>query len=231
MRQMDDTEQATIESPEKKSSRERREAGAVPRWAALIGVLAIGVIYAVLPERLTVGPNWLLLVIEAAFLLPIIIGWLTDHHLPHKLIRMMILTLLGIITLALVAGLVLFVGTLPERKAPILLQAAGLLWAFNILLFALWYWELDGGGPIERHEAGHQAADFQFPQQVNGNKSGWAPHFLDYLFLAFNTSTALSPTDTYPLTRTAKALMMIQAVISLIVIVLLAARAVNILGS
>ncbi len=106
-----------------------------------------------------------------------------------------------------------------------------LLWSFNVLVFALWYWEVDGGGPLKRHLSGHQAADFMFPQQAKGNTSGWAPHFLDYLFLAFTGATALSPADTYPLTRTAKALMMIEAIISVTVIVILVGRGVNILGS
>ncbi len=113
----------------------------------------------------------------------------------------------------------------------ILLRSAALLWGFNILVFALWYWEIDGGGPYKRHLAGHQATDFMFPQQADGNKTGWVSHFFDYLFLAFTGATALSPADTYPLTPLAKALMMMEAVLSMTIIVLLAARAVNILGS
>ncbi len=84
---------------------------------------------------------------------------------------------------------------------------------------------------MKRHHAGHQAADFMFPQQAGGNDGSWAPHFLDYLFVAFTGATALSPTDTYPLTRPAKALMMMEAMLSIAIIVLLVARAVNILGS
>jgi hypothetical protein len=79
-----------------------------------------------------------------------------------------------------------------------LLRAAALLWSFNILVFALWYWEIDGGGPWKGHLAGHRAADFLFPQQAKDEH--WAPHFLDYLFVAFTGVTALSPPDTYPLT-------------------------------
>jgi hypothetical protein len=79
--------------------------------------------------------------------------------------------------------------------------------------------------------SGHQAADFMFPQQADGNETGWVPEFVDYLFVAFTGATALSPTDTFPLTRPAKLLMMTEAMLSLIIIVLLAARAVNILGS
>jgi hypothetical protein len=106
----------------------------------------------------------------------------------------------------------------------------------NILVFALWYWRLDAGGPNHRdRRAGHPEGAFLFPQMASDEAktaSGqplWSPNFIDYLFLAFNTSTALSPTDVPVLSRWAKLLMMMQALISLTVIVLLAARAVNIL--
>lgn len=125
---------------------------------------------------------------------------------------------------------VLFILTLPtDKHATNLLRSTALLWFFNILVFALWYWEIDGGGPWKRHLSGHHAADFLFLQQVNG--ASWAPHFLDYLFVAFTGATALSPADTYPLTRRAKVLMMIEAVLALALIGILVARAVNILGS
>jgi hypothetical protein len=115
-----------------------------------------------------------------------------------------------------------------ERYALYLLRAAALLWASNILVFGLWYWQIDGGGPLKRHLSQHQAADFMFPQQAEGNPGRWVPHFLDYLFLAFTASTALSPADTFPLTRPAKMLMMVESIIAMTIIVLLAARAVNI---
>jgi len=118
-----------------------------------------------------------------------------------------------------------------QPAEPELLRAAGILWVFNILVFALWYFEIDGGGPLKRHLAEPKATDFLFPQYAPGSNSNWKPQFLDYVFLAFNSSTALSPADTQPLTKKAKVLMMIQAVFSLVVIVLLAARAVNILQS
>ena len=118
-----------------------------------------------------------------------------------------------------------------STKGSFLLRSAALLWITNILVFALWYWEFDGGGPHKRHKSGHQAADFMFPQQADGNKTGWVPEFVDYLFVAFTGATALSPADTLPLSRPAKLLMVTEAMLSLIIIVLLAARAVNILGS
>jgi uncharacterized membrane protein len=142
---------------------------------------------------------------------------------------LLVLIPLGVSTLALFVGVALFVLTLPsDRHATRLLRSAAILWSFNILVFALWYWEVDGGGPWKRHLSGHRAADFLFPQQATGEP--WTPHFLDYLFVAFTGATALSPTDTYPLTRLAKMLMMCEALLSLAIAAILIARAVNILG-
>ena len=201
----------------------------VPSVAALIAILLTGLLYLVLPPNVIIGPNWLLLVVEGVFVVPLFIDLLTAWELSHTARRILVLVPLGISTLALVAGVALFILTLPtDTHATNLLRSAALLWSFNILVFALWYWELDGGGPWKRHLSGHHAADFLFPQQADGKS--WAPQFLDYLFVAFTGATALSPADTYPLTRLAKALMMIEAVLSLTVIVILVARAVNILG-
>ena len=122
-----------------------------------------------------------------------------------------------------------------ETPAQLLCSAVS-LWVTNILVFALWYWRLDAGGPNHRDQrVGHPDGAFLFPQmmsqdaQVTSEPQAWSPNFIDYLFLAFNTSTALSPTDVPVLSRWAKLLMMVQAMISLTVIVVLAARAINIL--
>lgn len=205
------------------------EENVVPGVAALVGLLLTGLLYFVLPPNVIIGPSWLLLVVEAVILLPVIIDVLTPWDLSHTVRRTLVLVSLGMSTLALVIGVVLLIVTLPaDTHATNLLRSAALLWSFNILVFALWYWEIDGGGPWKRHLSGHHAADFLFPQQAHGKS--WAPHFLDYLFLAFTGATALSPADTNPLTRTAKMLMMLEAMISLILIGVLVSRAVNILG-
>lgn len=201
----------------------------VPGVAALAGILLTGLLYLVLPPNVIIGPNWLLLVVEGVFVVPLLIDTLTAWDLSHRARSLLVRIPLGVSTLALVAGVTLLVLTLPSDKhATNLLRAAALLWSFNILVFALWYWEVDGGGPWKRHLAGYRAADFLFPQQATGER--WVPHFLDYLFVAFTASTALSPADTYPLTRLAKVLMMLEAVLSLTVVGILIARAVNILG-
>ncbi len=197
--------------------------------AALIGILLTGLLYLVLPPDVIIGPNWLLLVVEVVFVVPLVIDVMTAWDLPHTARRMLVLVPLGVSTLALVVGVALFILTLPtDTHATNLLRAAALLWTFNILVFALWYWEVDGGGPWKRHLSGHRATDFLFPQQAAGEH--WVPHFLDYLFLAFTGATALSPAETYPLTRLAKVLMMLEAVLSLTVAGILIARAVNLLG-
>lgn len=201
-------------------------------WEAILGMLAVGVLYAFLPQQLLIGPAWLLLIIEVLFLLPLVLTLVTEHGLPYPAIRPLLLTLLGLLTLALASGIALLLLTLPNDKhAVILLRSAALLWCANVLDFGLWYWQIDGGGPEKRHRTGHQAADFLFPQQTDGNTTGWEPRFPDYLFLAFTGATALSPADTYPLTRPAKMLMLLEALLSMTIIVLLAGRAVNILGN
>lgn len=199
-----------------------------PGFEALVGMLVVGLLYAALPQNVIIGPNWLLLVIEAVFLIPLVLSIVTEREFSHAAKRALALIPLGFITVALVIGVVLLVVTLPSNQHAVnLLRSAALLWCFNILVFSLWYWELDGGGPWKRHLSGHLAADFMFPQQANGNS--WAPHYVDYLFLAFTSATALSPADTMPLSRTAKVLMMMQAVLSLAIIAVIAARAINIL--
>jgi uncharacterized membrane protein len=100
-----------------------------------------------------------------------------------------------------------------------------------VIVFALWYWELDRGGPQRRRQPDHPAPDFLFPQQSGPDVGppGWSPSFIDYLFVAFTNATAFSPTDTLPLTRRVKVLMMVEAFTSLLMVAVLAARAVNIL--
>ncbi len=199
------------------------------RLAALFGVLAVGLLYLLLPDTLIIGPSWLLLVIEAVLILPFLVSLTIQRRPPHGMIRAAALILLGIITLALAIGTGGLVYNLHRENGNFLLRSAGILWVFNILVFALWYFEIDGGGPLKRHLAGPQATDFLFPQYAPGSKSNWMPHFVDYVFLAFTSATALSPADAQPLTRKAKVLMMIEAVLSLTIIVFLAARAVNVL--
>lgn len=201
------------------------------RLAPIGGTLIIGIIYLLLPAHLQIIPGWIPLALEIVLLSPLVFSSITRRALHHMAVRVITLIILGLVTAMLVSGVALLVITLPgNTHAETLLQSAALLWATNVLVFSLWYWEIDGGGPLKRHLSGHKATDLMFPQQVDGNTSGWVPLFFDYLFVAFTGATALSPTDTYPLTQRAKILMMIEALISVAIIILLVGRAVNILG-
>jgi hypothetical protein len=200
-----------------------------PRWPAFIAMLAASSVYLALPEPLSVGPSWSLSVIIVLLLIPIIIS---HRRGDYKVTRILTFVANAIITLAMIASLVLLVQGIPKHieTPPALLRSAAALWVANILIFALWYWKLDAGGPANRELPGGLAKSaFLFPQMAKecGDPS-WTPHFVDYLFLAFNTSTAFSPTDTAVLSRWAKLGTMLQSVISLAIIALLAARAVNI---
>ena len=116
--------------------------------------------------------------------------------------------------------------------AVVLLWTAIDLWLINVVLFTLIYWRLDRGGPDGRAGSWRGAADFHFPRgdAADGVPSDWQPSFIDYLYLAFTTSTAFSPSEIYPLSDRAKALHIVQSMISLVIIVALASRAIGILG-
>ena len=207
-----------------------------PRWPALVAVLAVGASNLALPDSISVGPRWLLLAIVVALHVPIIISHRRGIHSINHFLGQLVA---AIVTIFLVWSLILLIRALPAHtETPIeMLKSAALLWITNVLVFASWYWRLDAGGPNVRDMRGvHCSGAFLFPQMTiapehaeEGAGPIWSPQFIDYLFLAFNTSTALSPTDTAVLSRWAKALSMTQATISLTIIVILAARAVNIL--
>jgi hypothetical protein len=200
-----------------------------PRWPAFIAMLADGLIYLALPERLSFGPAWLLLAILVVLLIPIGFTYKLGHY---NVTRILTFGANIAVTIALIGSLGLLIEGLPHHleRPEVLLRSAGLLWITNILVFALWYWKLDAGGPLGRERPEAQSS-FLFPQMTHECPGGqnWSPNFFDYLFLAFNTSTAFSPTDTAVLARWAKGMTMLQSLISLAVIALLAARAVNIL--
>jgi hypothetical protein len=199
-----------------------------------------------MPESMVVFPRRL----EAAVILALAVPATVTHYLGwHRWNVILGHFLSGVMTLFLVASLVLLIRALPAHtETPVaMLRSAACLWVTNILVFAVWYWRLDAGGPVGRDQRlGHPTGAFLFPQMAlaaenpstdkpqpekkNASKQfPWSPNFIDYLFLAFNTSTAFSPTDSPILSRWAKILTMIQSTISLAVVAVLAARAVNIL--
>ncbi|MBU5635803.1 DUF1345 domain-containing protein [Geomonas sp. Red69] len=207
------------------------------RWPALSALLALGGLYAALPSSLLIGgTRWLPLVVISVLIVPVLITYYKGAHTANQVLGYV---LNGVVTAFMIISLVLLIKALPSHKEmpQELLKSAAALWLSNILVFASWYWRLDAGGPHKRAQrADHSRGAFLFPQMTmppeRRHAAGlqeWSPNFIDYLFLAFNTSTAFSPTDVPVLSRWAKVLMMLQSIISLLVIALLAARAVNIL--
>src|SRR4029077_11177742 len=205
-----------------------------PRWQALLAFLAVGTIYLALPPDLIVGPTWLLPTLIVVLLVPTVIS---DRIGKRSLNRALGVLINGITTLALIASVGLLVRALPSHKeSPLeLLRSGGLLWLTNVIVFALWYWRLDGGGPTKREERREFGSrSFFFPQmQVEKSERGrfacehWRPRFVDYFFVAFTQSSTFGPTDAPLLARWAKILAIIQAFISLAIVVLLISRAVG----
>lgn len=207
-----------------------------PRWPAMCALLAVGGTFLALPKNLVPGMNW------APFLIMVFLGaiaWAAHTSRLHRLSHILGHIMNSIVTIYLVIALGLLIRALPQHtEASVqLLRSAALLWIANIIIFGSWYWRLDAGGPHHRERRPeHTDGTFLFPQmglstdiRTSLGLGRWSPQFMDYLFLAFSTSTALSSADTFPLNRWAKAMMMAQSLISLSIIALLAARSVNIL--
>ena len=207
-----------------------------PRWPAMLAVISVGLLNDALPRSLVIGPPRLITVLAVVLLVPALIS---HHKGKHDAAKWLSYIALSLVTVSMVGSLALLVsGLATHKQGPSeLLASATLLWISNILVFASWYWRLDAGGPHMRDiRAAHTGGAFLFPQMTLDPalrkqmcEHNWRPGFVDYLFLAFNTSTAFSPTDAPVLSRWAKLLMMVQAAISLATLALLAARAVNIL--
>jgi uncharacterized membrane protein len=204
-----------------------------PRWPAVVAILTTGLVYAALPRELSFGPRWLMFVFVAALAGPNIF---THHTGRHHLNNLLGYFTASVVTIFLLWSVALLVRSLPrhEIEPVMLLRSAVMLWICNVVIFALWYWRLDAGGPYARQkQENHEKGAFLFPPMTkDGLKAAgghWSPRFVDYLFLSFCTGTAFSPTDTSIISRWAKILVMIQSLLSLAIVVVLAARAVNIL--
>lgn len=217
------TEPAQIDKPE-------------PRWQALLAFAAVGGIFLALPRSLIVGPTWFLPTLILVLLVPTVITHRTGRRSINRALGIVINS---VITMALVASVALLVIALPSHKEePLRLLGSGAaLWFTNVLVFALWYWRLDGGGPTVRHERREFGSrSFLFPQmQIEKTErgrfecTGWRPSFVDYLFVAFTQCSTFGPTDAPLLARWAKILAMIQVFISLTIVILLISRAVGVL--
>jgi hypothetical protein len=226
------------------------ELGESPLWPTL-ATLGAASLYATMPGKFVVGHSagafsvarWvvpgLTVVLLATLLLTPPHGRLVRSlglHAQQVRLgrRALVMTMIAIISAANAAAIVLLVHLLvsgAHTHARLLLRAGIHMWCLNVLLFALWFWELDNGGPAARQEAGPEGRDFLFPQQATPElgRPGWRPLFLDYLYVSFTNATAFSPTDTMPLSRWAKMLMLVEAAASLVLAIMVAARAINLL--
>ena len=213
------------------SSRESEE----PRWPASLAVTAALLLYMTLPGTLTIGPGWVIPALEAALLIPLTVRAPYRRREEVRVIRFASLLLIALVNLAVVASLVLLVNLVLSGEAVSgrqLIFSGIQIWLTLILVFSLWYWEVDRGGPGIRGEADQADPDFLFPQMATHElgQTAWMPGFVDYLYLSFTNATAFSPTDTMPLTQTAKIGMAVQSSAALLTAGLVVARAVNILG-
>jgi len=207
-----------------------------PRWHMASAVVAAIVLTILMPDDLRLGPPWLLPLIEGGLLVALIVGdpGKIDRRtaaLRRLSLGLVFVLILGALWATAVLTSHLIQGGKETNSADALLQAGAIVWASNVLAFALLYWELDGGGASERaHRPPERAVDLAFPQQMDPNLAPpqWRPGFVDYLYLGFTNATAFSPTDAMPLAPWAKVTMAVQAVISLVILSLVVARAVNI---
>ncbi|MEA2334854.1 MAG: hypothetical protein QOG40_1344 [Solirubrobacteraceae bacterium] len=205
-----------------------------PFWPAQLTVLAAIVVQVLLPGGLTAGPKWLVPALEGALLIGLFVvtpNVVEDEHPRRRRISLSLT--------AFVSGANIFsLGALTDRLLSHnvsdgrgLIIAGVLIWLTNLLIFALWFWEMDRGGPGRRAAGNDGPPDFLFPQMSDDGiePRGWRPKFFDYLYVSLTNNTAFSPTDTMPLTLRSKGVMGVQSVVSLLTIGLIVSRAVNIL--
>jgi uncharacterized membrane protein len=208
--------------------------GGDPFWPAQLAVALAIVLHLGLSDQVTIGPRYLVPGVEMVLLATLV--WraparATEHDRRGRRLQ---LTVVGLVSVTNIVSLVLLVHFLlsgGHTGGERLIFSGVVLWLTNVLLFAVWFWEMDGGGPVARFRGESPMLDFQFPQDdMGGAFEHWRPGFHDYLYTSLTNATAFSPTDTMPLTLTAKAVMALQSVSAFATLALVVARAVNILG-
>jgi hypothetical protein len=221
----------------------RRDVVGEPRWPMGLAVLVAGSLHAVLPTELRSLPpellgdsRWWYLVVVAVLLGALMIGDPGRIDRQSRWLRVLTIALIALISAdnALEAGRLVasILSTKPfTEDANKLLIAGGAIWLANVIAFSLWYWEADRGGAVARARGSSIKPAFVFPEMINPQfvEGGWYPKFIDYLHLSFTTATAFSPTDVSAVKPWAKLMMMLEETISLLVAILVVARAVNIL--
>jgi hypothetical protein len=207
-----------------------------PRWPPALAILAVLGLLAVLPHHVTVMPVWVSRVAALAILVPMAAVALTRANALWLRIERTMIMLFAVAYVAnTIAELADMIGIItlhpPESRSISLLSSSLAIWVSNILTFSLLYWQIDRGGPYARMSKARVKPDWLFPQAAAPEDvpPDWRPLFLDYLFLGFNTAAAFSPADVLPLTQRAKMLMMLESTISLLTLVVVAARAVGVL--
>jgi uncharacterized membrane protein len=213
----------------------RRVTQGEPRWPVSLGILAAIALQIALPDHLAPHPRWMLPALESLLLAGLVASNPRRIERRSRPLRAASTALIGLMSAAnawsasqLVLGLVR--GT-EHQAAARLLTSGGAIWLTNVIVFCLWYWELDRGGPVARAQALRHHPDFLFAQMTSPELAPehWEPAFIDYLYLSFTNATAFSPTDVLPLSGWAKLTMMLQSAVSLATVALVIARAVNIL--
>ncbi len=220
---------------------EPRQRGRAAYWPAQLCVLAAILLQILLPNKLTAGPSWLVPSLEGALLFGLAATFPRRTVEPeHPIHRRVTIGLIALVNVANALSLYLLADQLLNRSVTdgrLLILSGVAIWLTNVLIFSLWYWQIDRGGPANRarHPDPTSALgrpDFVFAQMDSGSPylpADWSPHFMDYLALAVSTATAFSPTDTMPISTRAKALMSVQSLISLVTLALIISRAVGIL--
>lgn len=204
-----------------------------PRWPASLALIACVGLYALLPSRLVVGPRWIVPIIVA---LPIIPLSARKHRHPNDapwvrratIVTIAMISVANVISVGLLVHLLLVAHVQQGRN---LIYSAVSVWLTNVIVFGLWFWEFDRGGPHRRAGAVTRLPDFQFPQMENPTLApkDWHPRFFDYLYTSLANGTSFAPADAMPLTPVAKALFASESLVSFVTIAVVAARAVNIL--
>jgi uncharacterized membrane protein len=229
---------ATEASPPQRSAQPGRPypppAVMEPFWPAQLTVLFAIAIQLLLPERLTAGPRWLVPGFEAALLIGLFIvtpNQIEDEHPRRRRIALGMTAFVSAANIYSLAALTHYLLHHNVSQGRALIGAGVLIWITNFLIFALWYWEIDRGGPGRRSAGNDGPPDFLYPQMSDDRIEPlqWRPKFIDYLYVSLTNAMAFSPTDTMPLTSMAKIVMGIQSLVSLVTIGLIVSRAINIL--
>jgi uncharacterized membrane protein len=206
-----------------------------PYWPAQLAVaVAIGLDVG-LANSVSIGARWLMPGVEGVLLVVLLVvapRRATKHDRGRRRLALAVIGFVSVTNIVSLGLLVHYLVNGGHAGGRSLVLSGAVLWATNVLLFGVWYWELDRGGPVHRFLGGYPMVDFQFPQMENPQfaPDGWRPGFVDYMYVSLTNATAFSPTDTMPLTQSAKLLMGMQGVASFLTIGLVVARAVNILS-